>query len=77
MIDSDGRTVLCSAAQQGSVEVVQLLLDRGLDETHRDNCGWSPLHIAAFEGHTEVCSTCFSDTKSGVSLYFILLKFNF
>lgn len=26
------------------------LLDRGLDETHRDNAGWTPLHYAAFEG---------------------------
>lgn len=26
------------------------LLDRGLDEQHRDNSGWTPLHYAAFEG---------------------------
>lgn len=36
-------------------ETVRLLLDRGLDETHRDNAGWTPLHYAAFEGHCEVC----------------------
>jgi FOG: Ankyrin repeat len=28
----------------------------GLDEQHRDNSGWTPLHYAAFEGHAEVCS---------------------
>ena len=36
---------------QGSVEVVRRLLERGLDEAHRDNAGWTPLHYAAFEGH--------------------------
>ncbi|RVE39835.1 hypothetical protein evm_015515 [Chilo suppressalis] len=39
----------------GNVEVVRQLLDRGLDELHRDNSGWTPLHYAAFEGHIEVC----------------------
>jgi hypothetical protein len=29
---------------------LQVLLDRGLDEQHRDNAGWGPLHYAAFEG---------------------------
>jgi len=27
----------------------------GLDEQHRDNSGWTPLHYAAFEGHRSVC----------------------
>ena len=34
---------------------MRLLLDRGLDEMHRDNGGWAPLHYAAFEGHADVC----------------------
>jgi ankyrin repeat protein len=46
--------VLSIAAAQGNVDVVQQLLDRGLDEMHRDNAGWSPLHMAAYEGHLEV-----------------------
>lgn len=25
-----------------------------MDEQHRDNCGWSALHYAALEGHSEV-----------------------
>ena len=33
---------------------VQVLLDRGLDENHRDNAGWGPLHYAAFEGHSVI-----------------------
>jgi ankyrin repeat protein len=40
---------------QGSPKVVRLLLDRGLDEMHRDNAGWTPLHYACFEGHISVC----------------------
>ena len=53
-IDGEGRTVLSMAAAQGNIEVIQLLLDRGLDEMHRDNGGLTPLHIAACEGHREV-----------------------
>jgi hypothetical protein len=29
---------------------LKVLLERGLDEQHRDNAGWGPLHYAAFEG---------------------------
>ena len=31
-----------------------MLLDRGLDENHRDNAGWGPLHYATFEGHSVI-----------------------
>ncbi|CAB1455779.1 unnamed protein product [Pleuronectes platessa] len=54
-IDSEGRTVLSIASAQGNVEVVRTLLDRGLDENHRDDAGWTPLHMASFEGHRQVC----------------------
>ena len=33
---------------------LQVLLDRGLDENHRDNAGWGPLHYASFEGHSVI-----------------------
>lgn len=39
----------------GNPESVRQLLDRGLDETHRDNAGWTALHYAAFEGYDDVC----------------------
>lgn len=26
-----------------------------MDETHRDNAGWTPLHYAAFEGYEDIC----------------------
>lgn len=54
-MDSEGRTVLSIAAAQGNPESVRQLLDRGLDETHRDNAGWTALHYAAFEGYEDVC----------------------
>lgn len=54
-IDSEGRTVLSVAAAQGNSQTVECLLDRGLDELHRDNAGWTALHYAAFEGHAQVC----------------------
>ncbi|XP_051999064.1 ankyrin repeat domain-containing protein 50-like isoform X1 [Xyrauchen texanus] len=55
-IDGEGRTALCLAAARGSVEVVRALLDRGLDENHKDDLGWTPLHAAACEGHKSVCA---------------------
>ncbi|KAG2456361.1 ANR50 protein, partial [Polypterus senegalus] len=55
-IDGEGRTALSLAAARGSVEVVRMLLDRGLDENHRDDLGWTPLHAGACEGHRGVCA---------------------
>eukprot|EP00968_Pinguiococcus_pyrenoidosus_P006892 scaffold455_cov160-Pinguiococcus_pyrenoidosus.AAC.3 len=42
------------AAENGHVEVVQALLDRGADKEAVDNDGWTPLHISAQNGHREV-----------------------
>ncbi|KAJ8246699.1 hypothetical protein GJAV_G00254410 [Gymnothorax javanicus] len=61
-IDGEGRTALSLAAARGSMEVVRLLLDRGLDENHKDHLGWTPLHAAACEGHRGVCAAL---TESG------------
>lgn len=55
-IDGEGRTALCLAAAKGSIEVVRALLDRGLDENHKDDLGWTPLHTAACEGHKNICA---------------------
>ena len=33
---------------------MKVLLDRGLDEQHRDNAGWGPVHYAAFEGKSSI-----------------------
>lgn len=45
----------CLITFSGNLETVRQLLDRGLDETHRDNAGWTPLHYAAFEGYADIC----------------------
>ncbi|KAM3862137.1 uncharacterized protein ankrd50l [Diretmus argenteus] len=55
-IDGEGRTALSLAAARGSVESVRALLDRGLDENHKDDLGWTPLHAAACEGYRAVCA---------------------
>uniref|UniRef100_A0A914WY43 Ankyrin repeat domain-containing protein 50 n=1 Tax=Plectus sambesii TaxID=2011161 RepID=A0A914WY43_9BILA len=55
-VDMDGRTVLTVAAAQGDEALVRLLLDLGLDECHKDNFSWLPLHHAAFEGRPIACA---------------------
>ncbi|XP_056279286.1 ankyrin repeat domain-containing protein 50 isoform X1 [Pseudoliparis swirei] len=55
-IDCEGRTALCLAAARGGVQVVRSLLERGLDENHKDDLGWTPLHAAACEGHRAACA---------------------
>ena len=41
-----GKTPLRAAAHFGRTEMVQLLLDLGLDPDVRDDWGWTPLHVA-------------------------------
>ena len=41
-----GKTSLRAAAHFGQTEMVQLLLDKGLDPDVRDDWGWTPLHVA-------------------------------
>ena len=45
---------LCDAAQDGYVDVVRLLLDRGAEVSCKDNKGKTPLHYAAVKGHAHV-----------------------
>jgi len=51
--DNLGRTPLYFAAQRGAKEVVQLLLAKGADPTHRSllSPGNTPMHMAAQNGH--------------------------
>jgi hypothetical protein len=51
-------TPLCMAAAVGDPGVVLQLLEAGASVTAVDEIGASPLIMAAFKGHTEVCSRC-------------------
>lgn len=52
-ISGDGRTPLHLAAQAGSIEIAQLLIDRGADIT-RNLGGGTPLHFAARQSSTNI-----------------------
>ena len=54
ILDNEGRSILSIACSINGKEVLAQLTDRGLDEMHRDNFGWTPLHEAAFAGHLEI-----------------------
>ena len=53
-IDNEGRSILQIAAAYGSVDIVQVLLARGLDEQHRDNQVSSLPHSASHSPHAPV-----------------------
>ena len=43
-----------NAAQEGHVEIVKILLERGANPNAEDDAGRTPLHDAAFKGHVEI-----------------------
>jgi ankyrin repeat protein len=49
-----GRSILSLACSHQCHDVVRMLIDKGLDEMHRDNCGWTPLHEAAYAGNERI-----------------------
>ncbi|OWY97848.1 TKL protein kinase, partial [Phytophthora megakarya] len=52
--DEKGSSALLSAARNGKVDVVRLLLEKGADYNKTDNKEDSPLIVAATEGHVEI-----------------------
>ncbi|EXA53699.1 hypothetical protein FOVG_01432 [Fusarium oxysporum f. sp. pisi HDV247] len=52
--DSQGRTPLWMAAENGDEAVVRLLLERGAHTEAADEWGWTPLYRAAENGHEAV-----------------------
>ncbi|KAH0609139.1 uncharacterized protein H6S33_001367 [Morchella sextelata] len=55
--DDLGQTALHIAASEGHTDIVQLLLDKGLDPLAPDKEGKTALHGAAFAGHESVVRT--------------------
>jgi cytohesin len=52
--DNDDSTPLHLASKNGRVEVVEILLDRGVDANARDNDNTIPLHFASQGGHLKI-----------------------
>jgi ankyrin len=50
----DDTTPLWTAAALGKVEIVQVLLEAGADETRRNRSGWTLLHAVALSGSIEM-----------------------
>jgi len=54
MQDNDGNTPLKNAVQQGKTEIVQMLIDAGVDVNMRDDVGSTRLHDAVYFGKPEI-----------------------
>ena len=52
--EADGTAPLHVAAQNGHVEVIEVLIDGGADPNQAANGGFTPLWIASLKGHVDV-----------------------
>ncbi len=55
LLDKDGRSILSISCAIGADKIVRMLMNRDLDEMHRDNYGWTPLHEATYNEHLNIC----------------------
>ncbi|XP_050301366.1 uncharacterized protein LOC126739640 [Anthonomus grandis grandis] len=67
-VDSSGRTVLSYVASNGTIDLLELMLQLpGLDPNKCDNEGNTPLHFAAQAGQVE-CLNCLASRCRGVDI---------
>ena len=57
-------SLLCKAAEEGSISRCRQLLAAGSDVEEKDEDGWTPLLNAALFGHTEVCKLFLDKEKA-------------
>ncbi|GFR22359.1 hypothetical protein TNCT_213892 [Trichonephila clavata] len=51
---NDGFSLLHIAAQEGNLNIIKYLIDRGADVNSQNDAGSKPIHIAAREGHKDI-----------------------
>ena len=56
-----GWTALLNSAPSGSYELVKYFVDKGIDIHQKTNNGENCLHIAAYNGHLNLCQTLIDD----------------
>lgn len=59
-----GTTALMDAAQAGSTEVLELLLERGASLRVADPIGWTALHYASFNGQVAAAAAGLSSSAA-------------
>ena len=59
-------SVLCKAAEEGSLSRCRQLLAAGSDVEEKDEFGFTPLLNAAYFGHTEVCELLLERGKANL-----------
>ena len=59
-------SLLCKAAEKGSISRCRQLLAAGSDVEEKDEDGWTPLLNAAYFGHTEVCELLLEKGKANI-----------
>ena len=57
---------LCMASQQGDLEHLKILFNKGVDFNQSDYDQRTPLHVAVCEGHIDVCKFLIHVTKANV-----------
>ena len=59
--DNNGVTALLNSAQSGSYELVKFFVEKGADIHEKTKAGYNCLHIAAGNGHLNLCQTLIDD----------------